>query len=140
MPGCLNGGPAFSATRRNHTLCSAVSKPGRSPAEPSIDCTPAGYDYVLTTNLRSAYELMQAVYPMLNATGQSSIVFVSSASFLGMPAAGYITGQVRSINGGLMAWGYGMIRIYTAVKHTGKKCARLMLATGRPVFSALNSR
>ncbi|OIN57957.1 SDR family oxidoreductase [Arsenicibacter rosenii] len=165
-----------------------VNNTGTNIRKPTAEYSPTEYDYIMTTNLRSAFELTQAAYPLLKASEQGSVVFVSSVSglthtssgsiyamskaalnqltrnlcvewaadgirvnavapwyintplaapvltnpdklngilnrtpmkrigepvevasvvtFLCMPAAGYVSGQTISVDGGLLAWGY----------------------------------
>lgn len=165
-----------------------VNNTGTNIRKPTADYSPTEYDHIMTTNLRSAFELTQAAYPLLKASEQGNVVFVSSVSgithtssgsiyamskaalnqltrnlcvewatdgirvnavapwyintplaapvltnpdklngilsrtpmkrigepvevasvvtFLCMPAAGYVSGQTISVDGGLLAWGY----------------------------------
>ena len=73
-----------------------VNNVGTNIRKPTADYTPDEYDYVLNTNLRSTYELTQAVYPLLKATGQSSIVFVSSVSGLSHTGSGSLYGMTKA--------------------------------------------
>ncbi len=165
-----------------------INNTGTNIRKPTADYSPTEYDHIMTTNLRSAFELTQAAYPLLKASEQGNVVFVSSVSglthtssgsiyamskaalnqltrnlcvewatdgirvnavapwyintplaapvltnpdklngilsrtpmkrigepvevasvvtFLCMPAAGYVSGQTISVDGGLLAWGY----------------------------------
>nr|WP_293835968.1 SDR family oxidoreductase [uncultured Arsenicibacter sp.] len=165
-----------------------VNNTGTNIRKPTADYSPTEYDHIMNTNLRSAFELTQAAYPLLKASEQGNVVFVSSVSgithtssgsiyamskaalnqltrnlcvewatdgirvnavapwyintplaapvltnpdklngilsrtpmkrigepvevasvvtFLCMPAAGYVSGQTISVDGGLLAWGY----------------------------------
>ncbi len=73
-----------------------VNNVGTNIRKPTADYTPDEYDYVLNTNVRSAYELTQAVYPLLKSTGQSSIVFVSSVSGLSHTSSGSLYGMTKA--------------------------------------------
>jgi Tropinone reductase 1 len=73
-----------------------INNVGTNIRKPTADYTPDEYDYVLNTNVRSAYELTQAVYPLLKATGQSSIVFVSSVSGLSHTSSGSLYGMTKA--------------------------------------------
>ncbi len=73
-----------------------VNNVGTNIRKPTADYTADEYDYVLNTNIRSAYELTQAIYPLLKATGQSSIVFVSSVSGLSHTSSGSLYGMTKA--------------------------------------------
>lgn len=73
-----------------------VNNVGTNIRKPTADYTTDEYDYVLNTNIRSAYELTQAIYPLLKATGQSSIVFVSSVSGLSHTSSGSLYGMTKA--------------------------------------------
>ena len=73
-----------------------VNNVGTNIRKPTADYTNHEYDYVLNTNLRSTYELTQAMYPLLRATGQSSIVFVSSVSALSHTSSGSLYGMTKA--------------------------------------------
>ncbi|WP_375443687.1 SDR family oxidoreductase [uncultured Fibrella sp.] len=73
-----------------------VNNVGTNIRKPTADYAADEYDHVLNTNIRSAYELTQAVYPLLKATGQSSIVFVSSVSGLTHTSSGSLYGMTKA--------------------------------------------
>lgn len=73
-----------------------VNNVGTNIRKPTADYEADEYDHVLNTNIRSAYELTQAVYPLLKATGQSSIVFVSSVSGLTHTSSGSLYGMTKA--------------------------------------------
>jgi len=46
--------------------------------KPTIEYTAEEYSKLMATNLDSAYHLSQLAYPLLKASGNGSIVFISS--------------------------------------------------------------
>ena len=89
-----------------------VNNAGTNVRKPTADYTPAEYDHILNTNLRSAYELSQAAYPLLktaeewpsspgpSSPGPSSpggkIVMVSSVSGLTHTSSGSLYGMSKA--------------------------------------------
>jgi Tropinone reductase 1 len=59
-----------------------VNNAGTNIRKPTTDYAADEYDRVFDTNLRSAFELSQAAYPLLKASGGGSIVHVSSVAGL----------------------------------------------------------
>ena len=74
-----------------------VNNAGTNIRKPTADYSPAEYDHILNTNLRSAYELSQAAYPLLrqSATG-GKIVMVSSVSGLTHTSSGSLYGMTKA--------------------------------------------
>ncbi|UHG90024.1 SDR family oxidoreductase [Spirosoma oryzicola] len=74
-----------------------VNNAGSNIRKPTAEYSPAEYDYVLNTNLRSAYELSQAAYPMLKESeAGGKIVFVSSVSGLTHTSSGSLYGMTKA--------------------------------------------
>ncbi|CCH51342.1 short-chain dehydrogenase/reductase SDR [Fibrisoma limi BUZ 3] len=73
-----------------------VNNTGTNIRKPTADYSPAEYDHVLTTNLRSAYELSQAAYPLLKASGHGKIVYISSVSGLTHTSSGSLYGMSKA--------------------------------------------
>ncbi|GAB3571981.1 SDR family oxidoreductase [Spirosoma luteolum] len=73
-----------------------VNNTGMNIRKPTVEYSPAEYDQVLTTNLRSAYELSQAAYPLLKASGQGRIVMISSVSALTHTSSGSLYGMSKA--------------------------------------------
>lgn len=73
-----------------------VNNTGTNIRKPTAEYTPAEYDHVLTTNLRSTYELCQAAYPLLKTSGNGRIVMVSSVSALTHTSSGSLYGMSKA--------------------------------------------
>ncbi len=73
-----------------------VNNAGTNVRKPTADYSPAEYDYILNTNLRSAYELSQAAYPLLKTSGRGTIVMVSSVSGLTHTSSGSLYGMTKA--------------------------------------------
>ena len=73
-----------------------VNNAGTNVRKPTADYTAAEYDYILNTNLRSAYELSQAAYPLLKAAEVGKIVMVSSVSGLTHTSSGSLYGMSKA--------------------------------------------
>ena len=73
-----------------------VNNAGTNIRKPTVDYSPADYDHVVNTNMRSAYELTQAAYPLLKASGMGRIVMVSSVSGLAHTSSGSLYGMTKA--------------------------------------------
>ena len=74
-----------------------VNNAGTNVRKPTADYTPADYDHILNTNLRSAYELSQAAYSLLRMSEHSGkIVMVSSVSGLTHTSSGSLYGMTKA--------------------------------------------
>jgi hypothetical protein len=57
-----------------------VNNVGTNIRKPTVAFTPEELDFVLSTNLRSAYHLCQLCHPLLKASGDASVLFNSSVA------------------------------------------------------------
>lgn len=57
-----------------------INNAGTNIRRPTIDYSPDEFEHIINTNLRSAFELSQAAHSLLKASGDGSIVFVSSVA------------------------------------------------------------
>lgn len=73
-----------------------VNNAGTNIRKPTTEYSPADYEHILNTNLRSAYELSQAAYPLLRASGNGKIVFISSVSGLAHTSSGSLYGMTKA--------------------------------------------
>lgn len=58
----------------------SVNNVGTNIRKPTVAFTPEELDFVLSTNLRSAYHLCQLAHPLLKAAGGASVMFNSSVA------------------------------------------------------------
>lgn len=73
-----------------------VNNAGTNVRKPTAEYSPADYDHILNTNLRSAYELSQAAYPWLRKSSAGKIVMVSSVSGLTHTSSGSLYGMTKA--------------------------------------------
>ncbi|XP_058097889.1 tropinone reductase homolog At5g06060-like [Magnolia sinica] len=59
-----------------------ISNAGMYIWKPTVDITAEEFSFVMATNLESAYHLSQLAHPLLKASGQGNIVFISSVAGL----------------------------------------------------------
>lgn len=83
------------------TLDILVNNVGTNIRKSTADYDSAEYDHILNTNLRSAYELSQAAYPLLkrsesNHPSGGKIIFVSSVSGLAHTSSGSLYGMTKA--------------------------------------------
>src|SRR5690606_1833499 len=57
-----------------------VNNVGTNIRKPTTDYTEAEYDFVMSTNLRSAFELSRSFYPLLKTSEQGNIIQVTSVA------------------------------------------------------------
>ncbi len=72
-----------------------VNNAGTNIRKATVDYSPEEYDYVMNTNLRSAYTMCQAAYPLLKASGRASIVNISSVSAMTHTSSGSLYGMSK---------------------------------------------
>ena len=73
-----------------------VNNAGTNIRKPTAEYSSADYEHILNTNLRSAYALSQAAYPLLNVSGDSKLLFVSSVSGLAHTSSGSLYGMTKA--------------------------------------------
>ncbi|GAB2521019.1 SDR family oxidoreductase [Spirosoma aerophilum] len=74
-----------------------VNNAGTNIRKPTADYSPAEYDHILNTNLRSAYELTQAAYPLLKESSVGGkVVMISSVSGLAHTSSGSLYGMTKA--------------------------------------------
>ena len=73
-----------------------VNNAGTNIRKSTVDYSLTDYEHVLNTNLRSAYELSQAAYPLLKESGNGKVVFVSSVSGLSHTSSGSLYGMTKA--------------------------------------------
>ena len=73
-----------------------VNNVGTNIRKPTIDYSPDEYDFIMDTNLRSAFELNRALFPLLQASGQGNIVHVTSVAGLTHVRTGSIYGITKA--------------------------------------------
>ena len=85
-----------SVRARWNTVDIVVNNAGTNIRKPTAEYSAADYDHVVNTNLRSAYELTQAAYPLLKASGNAKVVMVSSVSGLTHTSSGSLYGMTKA--------------------------------------------
>ncbi|SOD96270.1 SDR family oxidoreductase [Spirosoma fluviale] len=74
-----------------------VNNAGTNIRKPTAEYSPAEYDHVLNTNLRSAYELTQAAYALLKESSSGGkVVMISSVSGLAHTSSGSLYGMTKA--------------------------------------------
>ena len=73
-----------------------VNNVGTNIRKPTTDYTEAEYDFVMNTNLRSAFELSRRLYPLLKASGQGNIIQVTSVAGLTHVKTGAVYGMTKA--------------------------------------------
>jgi Tropinone reductase 1 len=73
-----------------------VNNVGTNIRKPTTDYSATEYQYLLATNLESAFGLCQGAYPQLKAAGKASIINVSSVAGLVHVRTGAIYGMTKA--------------------------------------------
>ncbi|WP_345157265.1 SDR family oxidoreductase [Pontibacter saemangeumensis] len=73
-----------------------VNNVGTNIRKPTADYTTEEYDFVMNTNLRSAFELNRLLYPLLKNSEQGNIIHVSSVAGLTHVRTGSIYGMTKA--------------------------------------------
>lgn len=73
-----------------------INNAGTNIRKPTAEYTTDEYDFVMNTNLRSAFELDRQLYPLLKKSGQGNIIHVSSVAGLVHVRTGSIYGMTKA--------------------------------------------
>ncbi|WP_234737101.1 SDR family oxidoreductase [Tellurirhabdus bombi] len=82
--------------KRWDSLDILVNNAGTNIRKPTADYNPTEFSHILDTNLRSAYEMTQAAYPLLKTSGQSSVVFITSVAGMTHVGSGSPYGMTKA--------------------------------------------
>lgn len=72
-----------------------VNNAGTNIRKATVDYSPEEYEYVMNTNLRSAYTMCQTAYPWLKESGRASIINISSVSAMTHTSSGSLYGMSK---------------------------------------------
>ncbi|CAN4105334.1 unnamed protein product [Withania somnifera] len=72
-----------------------INNVGTNIRKPTTDYTTEEYAHLFATNFESAYHLCQLAHPMLKASGNGSVVFISSVAGLVHLSSGSIYGATK---------------------------------------------
>jgi Tropinone reductase 1 len=72
-----------------------INNVGTNIYKPTVNYTAEDFSFLMSTNFESAYNLSQLAHPLLKASGQGSIVFISSVSGLTSVSVGSIYGATK---------------------------------------------
>ncbi|MFD2515717.1 SDR family oxidoreductase [Pontibacter locisalis] len=73
-----------------------VNNVGTNIRKPTVEYTVDEYDFVMNTNLRSAFELNQKLFPLLRSSEQGNIIHVTSVAGLTHVRTGAIYGMTKA--------------------------------------------
>lgn len=73
-----------------------INNVGTNIRKPTAEYTTEEYDFVMDTNLRSAFDLNRRFYPLLQKSGQGNIIHVSSVAGLVHVRTGSIYGMTKA--------------------------------------------
>ncbi|PTX20257.1 Tropinone reductase 1 [Pontibacter mucosus] len=73
-----------------------VNNAGTNIRKPTADYTSEEYDFIMQTNLRSAFELNRLLYPLLQQSEQGNIVHITSVAGLVHVRTGSIYGMTKA--------------------------------------------
>ncbi|MBC5991689.1 SDR family oxidoreductase [Pontibacter cellulosilyticus] len=73
-----------------------VNNVGTNIRKPTAEYSPDEYDFVMNTNLRSAFDLNRLLYPELKRSGQGNIIHVTSVAGLTHVRTGSIYGMTKA--------------------------------------------
>lgn len=73
-----------------------VNNVGTNIRKPTSEYTPEEYDFIMSTNLRSAFELNRLLYPLLAKSQQGNIIHVTSVAGLTHVRTGSIYGMTKA--------------------------------------------
>ncbi|EYU19938.1 hypothetical protein ABFS82_06G073900 [Erythranthe guttata] len=79
----------------NGKLNILINNVGTNIRKPTVEYTAEEYSSIMTTNLESSYHLCQLAHPLLKASANSSIVFISSVAGLVHLYTGSIYGATK---------------------------------------------
>ncbi|KAM7258633.1 hypothetical protein ACFE04_014374 [Oxalis oulophora] len=83
------------STLFNGKLNILINNVGTNIFKPTVNYTAEDFSYLMSTNFESAYNLSQLAHPLLKASGQGSIVFLSSVSGVTSVSVGSIYGATK---------------------------------------------
>ncbi|EOA28455.1 hypothetical protein CARUB_v10024664mg [Capsella rubella] len=92
-----------------------VNNVGVLRGKPTTECVEEDFSFHMSINVEAAFHFSQLSHPLLKASGNGSIVFISSvagivsldgASIYSLTKASYITGQTICVDGGFTVNGF----------------------------------